>query len=146
MTDAGKALVKAGVELYAIILIGLVGRNRSEENARATAKIINEIEPAHLAAMTYMPVPGTPMYADIEAGRFEVLSDEECLQETKWLVENLDHRHMHFNSSHASNYVPIDGDIYTDRDRILNDLEKGISVKESRGQPKTGALKQAIRK
>lgn len=140
MTDAGKALVKAGIELYAIILIGLAGRNRSEENARATAKIINEIEPAHLAAMTYMPVPGTPMYADIEAGRFEVLSDEECLQETKWLVENLDHRHMHFNSSHASNYVPIDGDIYTDRDRILNDLDKGINMSNARRTNKTRGL------
>ena len=44
MTEAGKALVGAGIELYAIILIGLAGRQSSKENAISTAKIINEIK------------------------------------------------------------------------------------------------------
>ena len=126
MTEAGKALVNAGIDLYAIILIGLAGMERSKENAEATAKIINNIKPNHLAAMTYMPVPGTPMYKDIEAGKFRVLSDTECLQETKWLVEGLDRRHMEFNSSHASNYVPINGDVY-EKEEIIKALDMGIN-------------------
>lgn len=126
MTDAGQALVRAGIDLYAIILIGLAGKDRSKENAIATAKIINEIKPQNLAAMTYMPVPNTPMYKDIENGKFSVLTDKECLQETRWLVENLDKRHMYFTSTHASNYVPIEGDIYSEKESILGVLDDTI--------------------
>ena len=126
MTEAGQALVRAGIDLYAIILIGLAGKERSKENAIATAKIINEIKPQNLAAMTYMPVPNTPMYKDIENGKFSVLTDKECLQETRWLVENLDKRHMYFTSTHASNYVPIEGDIYSEKESILGVLDDTI--------------------
>jgi radical SAM superfamily enzyme YgiQ (UPF0313 family) len=122
MTEAGKALVDAGIELYAIILIGLAGKWRSEEHARATAKIINDIKPQHLAAMTYTPVPGTPMYKDIEEGRFHVLTDAEGLQETMWLMEGLDDRHMQFTSSHISNRIHLDGDIATDREKMLKQI------------------------
>ena len=126
MTEAGQALVRAGIDLYAIILIGLAGKERSKENAIATAKIINEIKPQNLAAMTYMPVPNTPMYKDIENGKFSVLTDKECLQETRWLVENLEKRHMYFTSTHASNYVPIEGDIYSEKESILGVLDNSI--------------------
>ena len=126
MTEAGQALVRAGIDLYAIILIGLAGKDRSKENAIATAKIINEIKPQNLAAMTYMPVPNTPMYKDIENGKFSVLTDKECLQETRWLVENLEKRHMYFTSTHASNYVPIEGDIYSEKESILGVLDNSI--------------------
>ena len=135
--EAGKAVEAAGIELFAIILIGLAGKDRSRENALATAKIINEIQPHHLAAMTYMPVPGTKLHRDIEAGKFEVLSDSECLRETKWLVEALDDRPMHFTSSHVSNYVSVDGDIAADKDKIIAALEDGIG-KVSRVNSKRG--------
>ena len=126
MTEAGKALVEAGIELYAIILIGLAGKERSEEHAKATAKIINDIMPQHLAAMTYTPVPGTPMYKDIEDGKFHVLTDAENLQETKWLIEGFDDRHMHFTSSHVSNRINLEGDIATDRERMIKQLADGM--------------------
>lgn len=53
MERAGRNLVEAGIELCAIILIGLAGSERSLENARATASIINRIQPSELSAMTY---------------------------------------------------------------------------------------------
>lgn len=54
MERTGKSLVDAGIELCAIILIGLAGKERSLENARATAEIINRIEPAELSGMNHM--------------------------------------------------------------------------------------------
>jgi radical SAM superfamily enzyme YgiQ (UPF0313 family) len=135
MTETGKALVDAGIELYAIILIGLAGKTRSEEHARATAKIINDIKPQHLAAMTYTPVPGTPLYKDIEEGKFQVLTDTEGLQETKWLMEGFDDRHMHFTSSHVSNRINLDGDIMTDREKMLKQLEDGMKAASAFGRP-----------
>jgi radical SAM superfamily enzyme YgiQ (UPF0313 family) len=126
MLEAGKNLVSAGIELYAIILIGLAGKERSRENAIATAKIINQMQPAHLTAMTYMPVPGTRMYQDIENGKFKVLDTRECLLETRTLVEHITLKDLHFLSNHASNYLSIDGYLSKDKEQILTALDQAI--------------------
>jgi radical SAM superfamily enzyme YgiQ (UPF0313 family) len=126
MLEAGQNLVRSGMDLYAIILIGLAGKERSEENAAATADIINRINPGHLAAMTYMPVPGTKMYRDIERGKFHVMNDIEILKETRSLVEGIDLENLHFTSDHASNFVPIDGYLNRDKEQILKLLNGAI--------------------
>jgi radical SAM superfamily enzyme YgiQ (UPF0313 family) len=126
MLEAGRNLVLAGIELYAIILIGLAGKSRSGENAIATADLINKMQPAHLTAMTYMPVPGTRMYQDIEKGKFEVLDSRECLMETRTLVEHITLEQLHFLSNHASNYVSIDGYLPQEKEQILRVLDQAI--------------------
>lgn len=127
MLEAGQNLVESGMELYAIILVGLAGKERSANNALATANIINQMQPADLAAMTYTPVPGTKMYQDIEQGNFHVLNDTECLIETRELVKNLQVADLHFTSNHASNYVSIDGVLPKDKETILHILDKAIA-------------------
>jgi coproporphyrinogen III oxidase-like Fe-S oxidoreductase len=126
MAEAGKRLVEAGIDLYAIILLGLAGKENSLTNARETARIINEIQPNHVPAMTYMPVQGTPMYKDIEQGKFQVLTETEILIETAELVKNIEVPNLHFTSNHASNYVPIEGILPRDRERILNQIAEEI--------------------
>jgi radical SAM superfamily enzyme YgiQ (UPF0313 family) len=135
MLDAGQNLVGAGMDLCAIILIGLAGKERSEENAIATADLINCIKPNHLAAMTYTPVPGTNMYKDIERGNFHMLNDIECLKETRLLVEKINLENLHFTSNHASNYVPIDGYISRDKEPILRLLDSAIDGEVSKRTP-----------
>jgi radical SAM superfamily enzyme YgiQ (UPF0313 family) len=122
MAEAGRRLVHAGMDLYAIILLGLAGKQCSLTHARETAAIINEIGPAHVPAMTYMPVPGTPMYRLIEEGRFQVLTEQEILLEAAELVKNIEVPNLHFTSNHASNYVTIEGILPRDRETILNQL------------------------
>lgn len=129
MLEAGQKLVESGMELYAIILLGLAGKERSKEHAEATAELINRMKPAHLTAMTYTPVPGTKMYRDIEAGNFVVPDARECLVETKTLVEHLSVEKLHFLSNHASNYVSIDAQFPDDREEVLAILDAAIDKK-----------------
>jgi radical SAM superfamily enzyme YgiQ (UPF0313 family) len=121
MAEAGKRLVQAGFDLYAIILLGLAGKQDSMDHARASAAIINEIRPAHLPAMTFMPVPGTPMYRDVQEGKFQVLTEREVLLETAELVRNINVP-LHFASDHASNYVSIEGNLPRERETIMAQL------------------------
>jgi radical SAM superfamily enzyme YgiQ (UPF0313 family) len=132
MAEAGKRLVRAGMELYAIILLGLAGKEDSLDHAQASAAIINEIRPAHLPAMTYMPVSGTPMYRDIQQGKFQVLTEREVLLETTELVRNIMVPNLHFTSNHASNYVPIEGILPRDRGAILAQLSKASETQPTR--------------
>ena len=126
MLEAGRSIVLSGVRLYAIILIGLAGRERSMDNAVATADMINQMQPADLAVMTYTPVPGTKMHRDIEQGKFHMLNETECLIETKALIEHIELEQLHFTSSHASNFVPIEGKLCEDKAKILGLLDDAI--------------------
>ena len=129
MLEAGLRLRNAGIDLWGIILIGLGGKPLSMENARETAKLINEIQPNHLSAMNYTPVEGTKLGNQALRGEFQVLSAKESLMETAELIRNLEVSGMHFTSDHASNYLPLKGTLNEDRDKLLQLIDGAIGGK-----------------
>lgn len=129
MLEAGLRLRNAGIDLWGIILIGLGGKPLSIENARETAKLINEMQPNHLSAMNYTPVEGTKLGNQALRGEFQVLSAKESLMETAELIRNLEVSGMHFTSDHASNYLPLKGTLNEDRDKLLRLIDGAIGGK-----------------
>lgn len=129
MLEAGLRLRNAGIDLWGIILIGLGGKPLSMENARETAKIINEMQPNHLSAMNYTPVEGTKLGNQTLRGEFQVLGAKESLMETAELIRNLQVSGMHFTSDHASNYLPLKGTLNEDRDKLLRLIDGAIGGK-----------------
>lgn len=119
MLEAGTRLREAGIDLWGIVLIGLGGKPLSMENARETAKIVNEMRPQHLSAMNYTPVEGTLLGNQALRGEFQVLTAAESLRETGELIRNLQVTGMHFTSDHASNYLPLKGTLCEDREKLL---------------------------
>ncbi len=110
MLRAGLRLKEAGIDLWAIIIMGLAGPGKpSEEHALATAELINRMGPQHCSAMTYMCAPGTPMGEDVLAGRFQMLTQRQVLEETRLFIGNITTGPLHFTSDHASNYLPLKG-------------------------------------
>lgn len=132
MLRAGLALKEAGYEIWGIIMVGLAGGGDAYiREATMTADMINKIEPQHLSAMTYTPVPGTPMYKEIEDGKFTVQTPRESLQETILLVEKLEQKGLHFTSNHASNYVSVDATLSEDREKVLASLNQALNESDS---------------
>lgn len=127
MLEAGLRLRNAGIDLWGIILIGLGGKPLSMENARETARIVNEMQPNHLSAMNYTPVEGTKLGNMALRGEFQVLSAEESLLETAELIRNLEVSGMHFTSDHASNYLPLKGTLNEDKEKLLALIEGAVS-------------------
>lgn len=132
MLEAGLALKDAGFDLWDIILIGLAGAGDAYiRNAEMTADIINKMGPKHLSAMTYMPVPGTKMYQDIQDGKFVVQSALESLLETRMLIEGIKLHGLHFTSNHASNYVPVKGTLCEDSPKLIALLDEIIQTEDT---------------
>jgi hypothetical protein len=50
-------------------------------------------------------------------------------------MEGFDDRHMHFTSSHVSNRINLDGDIMTDREKMLKQLEDGMKAASAFDRP-----------
>lgn len=129
MFEAGHRLVEAGIDLWAIILVGLGGVDGSNEHILATADIINRMKPNHLSSMNYTPVPGTKLYDEVVNGSFKVLDARQSLMETKKLIDNITVEKLHFTSDHASNYLPIKGTLTEDKERLSAMLESAIEGK-----------------
>ena len=137
MLQAGQRLREAGIDLWCTVLVGLDGTGKaSEENSIETAKLINEMKPQHISAMTLTPMMGTPIYDDVQAGRFKVLDVEQALLETRMLIENIELEDLHFTSNHVSNHLPLKGTLSRDRDRLIKQIntaiEEGTGVRTNR--------------
>lgn len=119
MLRAGVNLREAGIDLWAIILIGLGGITGSAEHIASTIEILNKMQPNHLSSMNLTPVPGTKLYDQVQRGEFQVLSAAQSLEETRDLIAGLNVPGLHFTSDHASNYLPLKGTLPDEKQRML---------------------------
>ncbi len=129
MLRAGRALVEAGFDLWAIVITGLEGGGREalERNAALTARMVNQMVPRHLSSMTLMPVEGTPLYEEVRRGELTLQTPFESLLEVRRLVEQIELENLHYTSNHASNYLPIKGTLTRDRDTILAQIDQVLT-------------------
>ncbi len=127
MLEAGLALKEAGIDLWAIILLGLAGPGEaSREHALATADLINKMGPRHLSALTYMVYDDTEMQRDVLEGRFQMLTPDEVLEELRLLITHLETGPLHFTCNHASNYLPLKGTLPDEREHFLSMIESAL--------------------
>lgn len=130
MLRAGQNLVRAGIDLWAIVILGLTGQDGDwREHILSTAGMINEMRPRHLSALTFAPAAGTPMGEDVLAGRFRVRTPGQILEECRLLLEHLDVNPLHFTSNHASNYLPLKGGLPEDREKFLSLIDQALEGK-----------------
>ena len=133
MLQAGQNQIRAGMNLSAMILLGLAGPGkRSTEHALNTAKICNEMKPQYLAALTVTPVPGTVLFRQVQKGEFQVLNPMETLAEMKVLLENIAVEKMKFVGTHASNYLPITGELPREKQKMLDLIEYAMRTQDPR--------------
>lgn len=130
MLQAGQRLVEAGIDLWVTIILGITGEGGDwREHILSTAKIINEMKPRHLSAMTFAPAKGTPLGDDVLAGRFKVYGPDHILEECRLLIQHLDVDPLHFTSNHASNYLPLKGSLPQDREKFLSLIDQALEGK-----------------
>ena len=131
MLKAGRNLVDAGINLSAMVLLGLAGKGEaSRRHALATAKICNEMKPQYLAALTVTPMPGTVLYRQVQQGEFELLDPFETLEEMKQIFENITADNMKFVGTHASNYMSITGTLQKDKQKMIAAVDEVLKNRD----------------
>ena len=107
MIRAAKHVKEAGILLSLTVLLGIGGVELSREHARDTGKILTEMDPDFVGALSLMIVPGTPIDAELRAGRFELPSPFGLIQELETIIAGCELTRCFFASNHASNYLPL---------------------------------------
>lgn len=127
MLRAGTMLREAGLDLWAMILLGLDGHGAGLEHARASTEIINAMRPRHLSLLSLVMEPGTRLYRYWKSGEFVQCTPEEILCQVRYMVANLTVDPLHFTCDHASNYLPLKGTLSEERERFLAAIDSALA-------------------
>ena len=124
---AAKRAHAAGLKVSAIFLLGAGGVERSREHAEGSARLVTEMDPEFLSVLTLTVVPGTPIATLASRGQFELPSIEGMLQELRTIVAASHPKAAIFRTNHASNYLPLEGRLPRDRDRIVATVDRALA-------------------
>ena len=90
MLEAAARMNEAGMPFNGSVILGLGGIKDSEEHIRESIKVINQMRPVSLGTTILNLQPGTPLYEDYLAGRFELPTYRDILREERTLLEGID--------------------------------------------------------
>ena len=124
--EAARKAHEAGMRISVIVLLGAGGVDRTAEHARETARLVTEMDPEYVGALTLTVIPGTPQARMVEKGRFELPDIPTLLREMRTIVELAEPTHTVFRTNHASSYLPIAGELPRDRERILEAIDLAL--------------------
>ncbi len=151
MVQAGKKAVGAGFEVSEYVMSGLGGREKWEQHARNSARVLNEINPHFIRLRTFHVVQGTPIYEKAERGEFHMQSIEGVLMEIRKFIESLDVTSELVTSDYAANFYmqDVDGKLPEDKEKLLKSIDEALVFWREKGEPKhnpfMGRLNQAGR-
>ena len=125
MVEAGRKAKAAGFEYSLYVLLGIGGEEKWREHAKGTAEVLNQIDPHFIRVRTFIPQPGSRLYEEMIAGRFQTPSPETILMETKLLLEGL-RVTSQFLSDHISNLLPLHGRLPEEKEGMIRMIENAL--------------------
>jgi radical SAM superfamily enzyme YgiQ (UPF0313 family) len=107
MVRAGKRVKESGIQLSITVLLGIGGVELSQAHAEDTGKVLSEMDPEFVGALSLMIVPGTPIAEELRSGKLVLPTPFELIRELKTMISNCHFTNCFFASNHASNYLPL---------------------------------------
>jgi radical SAM superfamily enzyme YgiQ (UPF0313 family) len=129
LLQAGRMVKEAGIKLSVTVLLGIGGRERSREHAVATGRILTEMDPNYVGALSVMIVPGTPLYEEQAQGRFVLPTPFEMIEELRTMIAQTD-MHGLFFSNHASNYLALKVRMPKDKGDALRLIDEVLAKRD----------------
>lgn len=133
--EAGLKLKKVGIDTSEYYLVGIGGKERWREHALESARVLSEFSPDFIRLRTFVPVPHTPLYEEYQQGSFQLLSPHEALKEVGLLIANLHCEGSTVLSDHVSNYWNINGRLPDDKEGMLAEINRALTVPENKFRP-----------
>jgi len=129
LVQAAKIVKEVGIPLSVTVLLGLGGKERSKEHAIATGRILSEMDPEYVGALSLIVVPGTPIYDEIQRGDLVLPDPFDLIEELGLMIAHTD-MHGLFFSNHASNYLPVKARLPDDKESTLRQIKEVLAHRD----------------
>jgi len=104
---AGRRVKDSGILLSVTVILGIGGVEKSQAHAADTGKVLSEMDPDYVGALSLMVVPETPIEKEIETGKLVLPTPFGMIQELETMIDHCHFTQCFFASNHASNYLPL---------------------------------------
>jgi len=126
--EGGKKVKEAGISLCEYVMPGLGGQKMSQEHARETARVLNEIDPDYIRLRSLHITPTMPLWTRLQDGDFELQTEDEVVKELAVFIENLQVT-SYLTSDHTLNLLmEVEGKMPEDKEKCLNIINKYLSL------------------
>lgn len=112
---------EAGMKLSVTAILGLAGRRRSLQHARATAEWINLVNPEYFSLLTMFH-----RHNDEFISSLQQCSHRELMLEAREMLQNLHPARTILRSNHVSNSLNLSGSYPKDRERLIADVDMAL--------------------
>jgi len=126
LINMGRKVRDANIKLSVTVLLGIAGRERSLEHARATGELLSAMDPNYVGALTVMLIPGTPLHEDFTSGKFELPDERGFLLELREMIAHTNLSRGLFFSNHASNYLPVKARLPKGKQQALDQIDGAL--------------------
>lgn len=130
LIGAGKRVKESGILLSVTVILGLGSVEGSQRHAIETGKVLSEMDPDYVGALSLMIVPGTPIEKEIEAGRLVLPTPFGLIQELEMMIRNSQFTRCFFASNHASNYLPLRIRLPEQKEEALKRIREVLKKKD----------------
>jgi histone acetyltransferase (RNA polymerase elongator complex component) len=127
--EAGRKVVEAGMEVSEYIMPGLGGKELSDDHARESARVLNEINP-HFIRLRSLRIPSrVPLFKEMQAGRFKPLTDDETVEEIRLFISLLDGISSRIVSDHIMNLLEeVEGKLPEAKEQMLATIDRYLGM------------------
>jgi radical SAM superfamily enzyme YgiQ (UPF0313 family) len=121
MAELALAAREAGMKLSVTAILGLAGRGRSLEHARATAEWVNRVNPEYFSLLTMFH-----RHNDDFVRSLQQCTRRELMLEAREMLQHLHPAKTILRSNHVSNFLDLAGSYPKDHARLIADVDLAL--------------------
>jgi radical SAM superfamily enzyme YgiQ (UPF0313 family) len=129
--EAGRRAKEAGILTSVTVILGLGGVEGGERHALETSRVLSQMDPDYVGALTLVLIPGTPLYEGWKQDNFSLISPMDSLKELLTIIRNSSFTNCFFSSMHASNYFSVRGELPRAKEEMIGKLERVIAKEDT---------------
>ncbi|MGS0724662.1 B12-binding domain-containing radical SAM protein [Shewanella sp. 0m-11] len=123
---------QAGMKMMTFIILGLGGKELSEQHIAGTTELLNKINPDEIRILSLAVKSGTELDELVQNGQFTPLTEREMLEEQYQLISKLDCVTGNYGNYHSINVLmELNGQLPQDKETFLRTIERFMMMSEN---------------
>lgn len=117
-----------GIAFSVMVILGGGGKRLKSEHIEDTAKWVSSVQPEYLSFLTLFLRRRKDYFRSLDKPTFR-----DIFEESKNMIERIEGRNIIFRSNHVSNFLPLEGRLAQDRDKLVHKIELAMHALDEKG-------------